>query len=98
LQLRVDMRFPTHASARMYLCTSKYDIYSCFLAFKNLMCVCIYVSTNVQLHSCVLVCDVLVCMQLAVGIACAGTGLQEAIDLLEPMTKDATDFVRQVCV
>jgi len=32
---------------------------------------------------------------LAVGIACAGTGLQEAIDLLEPMTKDATDFVRQ---
>lgn len=37
-----------------------------------------------------------VCVQLAVGIACAGTGLQEAIDLLEPMTKDATDFVRQV--
>lgn len=35
-------------------------------------------------------------VQLAVGIACAGTGLQEAIDLLEPMTKDATDFVRQV--
>ncbi|KAJ1475052.1 armadillo-type protein, partial [Baffinella frigidus] len=32
---------------------------------------------------------------MAVGIACAGTGLQEAIDLLEPMTKDATDFVRQ---
>jgi 26S proteasome regulatory subunit N2 len=30
-----------------------------------------------------------------VGIACAGTGLQEAVDLLEPMTKDATDFVRQ---
>ena len=32
---------------------------------------------------------------LAVGIACAGTGLPEAIELLEPMTKDATDFVRQ---
>ncbi len=32
---------------------------------------------------------------LAVGIACAGTALQEAIDLLEPMTKDATDYVRQ---
>jgi 26S proteasome regulatory subunit N2 len=32
---------------------------------------------------------------MAVGIACAGTGLEEAITLLEPMTKDATDFVRQ---
>ena len=32
---------------------------------------------------------------MAVGIACAGTGLEEAIALLEPMTKDATDFVRQ---
>ncbi|OLL23580.1 26S proteasome regulatory subunit rpn2, partial [Neolecta irregularis DAH-3] len=32
---------------------------------------------------------------LALGIACAGTGLSEAIELLEPMTKDATDFVRQ---
>jgi 26S proteasome regulatory subunit N2 len=32
---------------------------------------------------------------MAVGIACAGTGLEEAINLLEPMTKDATDFVRQ---
>uniref|UniRef100_A0A7S1DMZ6 26S proteasome regulatory subunit RPN2 C-terminal domain-containing protein n=2 Tax=Hemiselmis andersenii TaxID=464988 RepID=A0A7S1DMZ6_HEMAN len=32
---------------------------------------------------------------LAVGIACAGTSLQEAVDLLEPMTKDAVDFVRQ---
>ena len=32
---------------------------------------------------------------LAMGIACAGTGLPEAIDLLEPMLKDATDFVRQ---
>lgn len=32
---------------------------------------------------------------LALGIACAGTGLQDAIDILQPMTKDGTDFVRQ---
>ncbi|CDS00444.1 hypothetical protein [Sporisorium scitamineum] len=32
---------------------------------------------------------------LALGIACAGTGLDEAVDLLEPMTKDPVDFVRQ---
>jgi 26S proteasome regulatory subunit N2 len=32
---------------------------------------------------------------MALGIACAGTGLHEAIDLLEPMLKDPTDFVRQ---
>lgn len=32
---------------------------------------------------------------LALGISCAGTGLQDAIDLLEPMTKDPVDFVRQ---
>ncbi|KAL1925244.1 uncharacterized protein VTP21DRAFT_127 [Calcarisporiella thermophila] len=32
---------------------------------------------------------------LALGIACAGTGLVDAIELLEPMTKDTTDFVRQ---
>ncbi|KAL7274550.1 proteasome regulatory particle base subunit [Rhizina undulata] len=32
---------------------------------------------------------------LALGISCAGTGLDEAIDLLEPMIKDPTDFVRQ---
>ena len=32
---------------------------------------------------------------MALGIACAGTGLHEAIDLLEPMMKDTTDFVRQ---
>lgn len=32
---------------------------------------------------------------MALGIACAGTGLNEAIDLLEPMLKDPTDFVRQ---
>ncbi|KAI5853970.1 armadillo-type protein [Tricharina praecox] len=32
---------------------------------------------------------------MALGIACAGTGLDEAIDLLEPMIKDPTDFVRQ---
>lgn len=32
---------------------------------------------------------------LALGISCAGTGLIEAIDLLEPLTKDPVDFVRQ---
>jgi len=32
---------------------------------------------------------------MALGISCAGTGLNEAIDLLEPMTKDPSDFVRQ---
>ncbi|XP_042047599.1 26S proteasome non-ATPase regulatory subunit 1 homolog A-like isoform X1 [Salvia splendens] len=32
---------------------------------------------------------------LAVGIACAGTGLSEAISLLEPLTSDVVDFVRQ---
>jgi len=32
---------------------------------------------------------------LALGIACAGTGLQDAIDILEPMTRDVVDFVRQ---
>lgn len=32
---------------------------------------------------------------MALGISCAGTGLEEAIDLLEPMLKDTTDFVRQ---
>ncbi len=32
---------------------------------------------------------------MALGISCAGTGLDEAIDLLEPMIKDPTDFVRQ---
>lgn len=32
---------------------------------------------------------------MALGISCAGTGLYEAIDLLEPMMKDPTDFVRQ---
>ena len=32
---------------------------------------------------------------MALGISCAGTGLAEAIDLLEPMAKDPTDFVRQ---
>ncbi|KAK9477850.1 armadillo-type protein [Lipomyces japonicus] len=31
----------------------------------------------------------------ALGISCAGTGLSEAVDLLEPMLKDPTDFVRQ---
>lgn len=32
---------------------------------------------------------------MALGIACAGTALDDAIDLLEPMTKDSVDFVRQ---
>jgi 26S proteasome regulatory subunit N2 len=32
---------------------------------------------------------------LALGIACAGTGLDEAVELLEPMLKDPVDFVRQ---
>ena len=32
---------------------------------------------------------------LALGISCARTGLNEAIDLLEPMIKNPTDFVRQ---
>ncbi|KAJ9062712.1 proteasome regulatory particle base subunit [Entomophthora muscae] len=32
---------------------------------------------------------------LALGISCAGTGLTEAIDILEPMVKDPTDYVRQ---
>jgi len=32
---------------------------------------------------------------LAVGTACAATGLKEAINLLEPLCKDRVDFVRQ---
>ncbi|KAL6971074.1 26S proteasome non-ATPase regulatory subunit 1 A [Sarracenia purpurea var. burkii] len=32
---------------------------------------------------------------LAVGVSCAGTGLSEAISLLEPLTSDVVDFVRQ---
>jgi 26S proteasome regulatory subunit N2 len=32
---------------------------------------------------------------LALGISCAGTGLAEAIEILEPMTKDPMDYVRQ---
>ncbi|XP_047312220.1 26S proteasome non-ATPase regulatory subunit 1 homolog A-like [Impatiens glandulifera] len=32
---------------------------------------------------------------LAVGISCAGTGLNAAISLLEPLTTDVVDFVRQ---
>ncbi|KAL6045570.1 proteasome regulatory particle base subunit [Balamuthia mandrillaris] len=32
---------------------------------------------------------------LAVGISCAGTGLKEAVDLLEPLANDPVDFVRQ---
>ena len=32
---------------------------------------------------------------MALGIACAGTGLEEAVELLEPMVKDSVDFVRQ---
>ncbi|KAI8897971.1 armadillo-type protein [Globomyces pollinis-pini] len=32
---------------------------------------------------------------LALGISCAGTGLSDALDILEPMTKDNVDYVRQ---
>jgi len=32
---------------------------------------------------------------LAVGIACAGTGMQEAITILEPLLEDLEDFVKQ---
>eukprot|EP00842_Homolaphlyctis_polyrhiza_P004849 jgi/Hompol1/5365/HPOL_004367-RA len=32
---------------------------------------------------------------LALGISCAGTSLPEALELLDPMTKDSVDFVRQ---
>mmetsp|Transcript_32576 Transcript_32576/g.103783 ORF Transcript_32576/g.103783 Transcript_32576/m.103783 type:complete len:1598 (-) Transcript_32576:13-4806(-) len=32
---------------------------------------------------------------MAVGISCAGTGLAEAVALLEPLATDAVDFVRQ---
>ncbi|KAI8097880.1 armadillo-type protein [Gilbertella persicaria] len=32
---------------------------------------------------------------LALGISCAGTGDLDALELLEPMTKDPVDFVRQ---
>ncbi|CAC5372015.1 PSMD1 [Mytilus coruscus] len=32
---------------------------------------------------------------MALGIACAGTGLKEAIGLLEPMTNDPVNYVRQ---
>lgn len=32
---------------------------------------------------------------MALGIACAGTGLKEAISLLEPMTNDPINYVRQ---
>ncbi|EJD55629.1 26S proteasome regulatory complex, non-ATPase subcomplex, Rpn2/Psmd1 subunit [Auricularia subglabra TFB-10046 SS5] len=32
---------------------------------------------------------------LALGLSCAGTGLQDAVEILEPMVKDPVDFVRQ---
>lgn len=32
---------------------------------------------------------------MAVGIACAGTGMQSAMDVLEPLWADPVDFVRQ---
>ncbi|CAH1781068.1 unnamed protein product [Owenia fusiformis] len=32
---------------------------------------------------------------MALGIACAGTGLKEAIGLIEPMTNDSVNYVRQ---
>lgn len=32
---------------------------------------------------------------MAVGVACAGSGMRAAMDLLEPLLSDAVDFVRQ---
>lgn len=32
---------------------------------------------------------------MALGISCAGRGLQQAVDVLMPLTKDSVDFVRQ---
>ena len=32
---------------------------------------------------------------MAVGLSCAGTGMQAAVTLLEPLLTDAVDFVRQ---
>ncbi|KAI8904396.1 armadillo-type protein [Gorgonomyces haynaldii] len=32
---------------------------------------------------------------LALGIACAGTGSEEALNILKPLTKDSVDYVRQ---
>jgi len=32
---------------------------------------------------------------MAVGVGCAGTGLNEALRLLAPLTNDSVDFVRQ---
>jgi len=32
---------------------------------------------------------------MAVGLACAGTGLKAAVEMLQPMTKDSCDYVRQ---
>lgn len=34
----------------------------------------------------------------ALGVACAGKGLQSAIDVLEPLVKDPVDFVRQAAM
>ncbi|AAS51195.1 ACL033Cp [Eremothecium gossypii ATCC 10895] len=34
----------------------------------------------------------------ALGVACAGRGLQAAIDVLEPLTNDPVDFVRQAAM
>ena len=33
---------------------------------------------------------------MAVGIACAATGLKEATELLQPLLTDNVDYVRQV--
>ena len=35
---------------------------------------------------------------MALGISCSGTGHKEALSLLEPLTNDPVNFVRQVSV
>ena len=32
---------------------------------------------------------------MAVGVSCGSTGMQAALDLLEPLLADSVDFVRQ---